>query len=88
MPLPSVPQHEFIETKTGKPIRAFRELVDAWRALLRGSPERCFIQWGTGSPETVVVAPVGSVWLRTDGGAGTTLYVKEAGVAAIGWAAK
>jgi hypothetical protein len=43
---------------------------------------------GEGSPEGVVSAPVGSLYLRLDGGAGTTLYVKESGTGAAGWAAK
>jgi hypothetical protein len=47
-------------------------------------------QWtsGTGSPESVVTAPVGSMYTRTDGGAGTTLYVKESGAGNTGWVAK
>lgn len=43
---------------------------------------------GEGSPEGVVTAIVGSLYARTDGGAGTTLYVKESGVSDTGWAAK
>lgn len=43
---------------------------------------------GTGSPEAAVTAPVGSLFLRTDGGAGSTLYVKESGTGNTGWAAK
>lgn len=43
---------------------------------------------GSGSPETVVTAPVGSMFLRTDGGAATTLYVKELGISNVGWIAK
>ena len=43
---------------------------------------------GTGSPEGVVTAVRGSTWLRTDGGAGTTFYVKESGTGNTGWAAK
>jgi hypothetical protein len=44
---------------------------------------------GTGSPASVVVANVGSLFLRTDGGASTTLYVKESGNnASTGWVAK
>lgn len=43
---------------------------------------------GTGSPAGVVVAPVGSLYLRSDGGANTTLYVKEAGAGNSGWVAK
>lgn len=43
---------------------------------------------GTGAPEGVVTAPVGTLYLRTDGGTGTTLYVKELGVGNTGWVAK
>lgn len=43
---------------------------------------------GTGSPEGAVTAPVGIIYLRDDGGAGTTLYVKESGTGNTGWAAK
>lgn len=43
---------------------------------------------GTGSPEGVVTAPVGSQYRRTDGGAATTLYVKESGTGSTGWIGK
>lgn len=43
---------------------------------------------GTGSPEGAITATVGSLWTRTDGGAGTTLYVKESGTGNTGWVAK
>lgn len=43
---------------------------------------------GTGSPEGVVTAPIGKLYLRQDGGANTTLYVKESGVSSTGWIAK
>lgn len=43
---------------------------------------------GQGSPEGVVGAPVGHMYLRTDGGPGATLYVKEAGTGQSGWVAK
>lgn len=46
------------------------------------------IRSGTGTPEGAVTAPVGTLFLRTDGGAGTTLYVKESGTGNTGWAAK
>ena len=47
-----------------------------------------FITSGVGSPEGIVDAPVGSMYTRTDGGAGTTLYVKESGTTALGWVSK
>lgn len=43
---------------------------------------------GSGSPESVQAAAVGSIYLRTDGGAGTTLYVKETGTGTTGWVAR
>lgn len=43
---------------------------------------------GTGSPEGVVAAPVGTAYLRADGGANTTLYIKESGTSTTGWIAK
>jgi hypothetical protein len=43
---------------------------------------------GTGSPETVLTATVGHIYLRSDGGANTTLYVKESGSSNTGWVAK
>jgi len=47
------------------------------------------IRSGTGSPEGAVTGNVGNLFLRTDGGAGTTLYVKESGNGTnTGWAAK
>ncbi len=42
---------------------------------------------GAGSPEGIVTAPVGAVYRRTDGTAGTTLYVKESGAGNTGWVA-
>lgn len=47
------------------------------------------VRSGSGAPEGVVSAPVGSIYLRTDGGASTTLYVKESGgTGNTGWVAK
>lgn len=42
---------------------------------------------GTGSPESVVTAPIGATFRRTDGSTGTTLYVKESGTGNTGWVA-
>lgn len=47
------------------------------------------IHSGTGNPNNNVVGNVGDLFLRTDGGAGTTLYVKESGNGNnTGWVAK
>lgn len=45
------------------------------------------IKSGTGSPEGVLSAGIGSLWMRTDGGVGTTLYSKTSGVGNTGWTA-
>lgn len=46
------------------------------------------IKVGDGSPEGSVGGVVGDLYRRTDGGAGTTLYVKESGAGNTGWVAK
>ncbi len=43
---------------------------------------------GAGSPEGVVVASPGSTYRRTNGGAGTSFYVKETGTGNTGWFGK
>jgi hypothetical protein len=52
------------------------------------SVESLYERAGSGSPEGVVTAPIGARYSRTDGGAGTSLYVKESGVGNTGWVAK
>ena len=54
----------------------------------KGDPGDPGILTGTGSPESVVTAAVGALYVRTDGGTATTLYVKESGAGNTGWAAK
>ena len=53
------------------------------------------VQWtaakvyaGSGAPDNVIAADVGSLYLRTDGGSGSTLYVKERGSGNSGWVPK
>lgn len=43
---------------------------------------------GSGTPEGVVTAGVSSLFLRKDGGASTSLYVKQSGSGNTGWVAK
>ena len=49
---------------------------------------RSGIYAGTDSPENVVTANVGSIYLRNNGAAGTSFYVKESGTGNTGWVAK
>lgn len=43
--------------------------------------------YGVGSPEGVVTAGIGSIYLRTDGSTNTSLYRKESGIGNTGWVA-
>jgi hypothetical protein len=45
-------------------------------------------RFGSGSPESVVTAPTGATYHRTDGGSGSSYYVKESGSGATGWVGK
>jgi hypothetical protein len=72
----------FITGTTSQPAVQSTGLILA-RYGLTGPTDR----WGTGTPEGSVTAPVGSVYRRTDGGSGTTVYSKETGTGNTGWAA-
>jgi len=62
----------------------FRRIVSTVNGL-----EDAKVLRGAGSPEGAVVAKVGTLYARTDGGANTTLYVKESGDNTnTGWIAK
>lgn len=43
---------------------------------------------GTGSPEGVITALIGTLYLRKDGGTNTAMYIKESGTGNTGWVAK
>jgi hypothetical protein len=63
-----------------------RNLEKIARAIVL--PNRLILT-GPGDPTGVVRGSPPMVWLRTDGGPGTTLYVKESGVDdTAGWNAK
>lgn len=57
-------------------------------ARLRFGVSGALVIYGTATPEGAVAAPKGSLFLRADGGAGTTLYVKETGSGNTGWVGK
>ena len=59
--------------------RWFSNLVVAVNGLLSSTRE------GLGSPEGVITAPVGTLYRRLDGGAGTILYAKHTGIGNTGW---
>ena len=97
---PSVPRVVFIDFHSGTTVVDFDARIFtatgtgvAGGAALAFTAERIALNGigivtGTSTPEGAVTAPVGSLFLRTDGGAGTTLYVKESGAGNTGWVAK
>lgn len=46
------------------------------------------LYYGAGTPEAAVTAGIGSLFMRSDGGAGTSLYVKQTGTGNTGWVGK
>lgn len=52
---------------------------------MNGGPQ---ILFGTATPEGTVTAAIGSMFMRSDGGANTSLYVKESGTGNTGWVGK
>lgn len=64
------------------------ELIAHGKTVFMNGAKTVFIRSGTGSPEGIIAGSVGSMWMRTDGGTGSTLYVKESGTGNTGWVAK
>ena len=88
-----------LQPKGARPVRPvgdnthdLGQTANRWRATYSREirPGAGAVIWtsGTGTPEGVLTAPIGSLFTRTDGGALTTLYVKESGTGNTGWVAK
>lgn len=72
------------------PKRLLPSLYDTFRRIVAAvnTLEDSRVLRGSGTPEGSVVASVGALYVRTDGGVSTTLYVKESGTGNTGWVAK
>lgn len=57
----------------------------SWVEVIPGGIPVDLLWSGTGSPEGVVTAAVGSIYLQTDGLDGATLWLKTSGVGNTGW---
>ena len=68
----------------GSSSRQWRDLFVS-RTIVLGTLRQ---EFGSGTPEAAVTAPIGSTYQRSDGGAGTSFYVKESGTGNTGWVAK
>jgi hypothetical protein len=74
-------------------VKETRLISDVWAQWLTGlvaqvNGTAAAVRQGVGTPEGHVTAPIGTLFLRADGGAGTTLYVKETGTGKTGWVGK
>ena len=69
-------------------VNLINRMFDQLFKLVAGDGQTVRIYAGYGSPESAVVAGIGSLYLRYDGGAGTSLYVKQSGTGATGWVGK
>jgi len=89
----------FIDSTTGGTTGALLNVKNNGNQLLKVVSDGTFsipsVVLGNGGPQITmgvgvpaVSAPVGSLYLRTDGTAGATLYVKESGTGTAGWVAK
>lgn len=64
-----------------------KDIALPWRTLLSDLAD--LVCFGTGSPQGVLKANIGKIYLRRDGGAGTTIYIKESGNGTnTGWVGK
>jgi hypothetical protein len=78
-----------VESMTGGHIKYFGQIYNStiftgWKKIITSND----VPYGAGSPEGAVTASIGTLYRRTDGGANTTLYVKESGTGNTGWIAK
>lgn len=60
--------------------------IGAGQKFSGGAPGQIMI--GSGDPSGVISAPIGSVYVNTQGGSATTLWVKESGTDSSGWVGK
>jgi hypothetical protein len=54
-------------------------------SLQIGAGQEVSVNQGAGTPEAAVTANVGSIFLRNDGGTGSSLYTKTSGAGNTGW---
>jgi hypothetical protein len=75
------------DMKTPEGVKKINEMLRLIFLNLPGDGIKVQDFTGYGSPENVVTAGIGSTYRRIDGGASTSLYVKESGTGNTGWRA-
>jgi hypothetical protein len=73
---------------TADGVREINRMLRAVFDMVAGDGINVRVLHGYGTPEGAVKADIGALFLRKDGGANTTLYVKESGTGDTGWVAK
>lgn len=76
---------DFLNTPEG--VNELNRILNVLNINIAGDTDGVRVFKGFGSPEGEVVANVGAIYLRLDGGTDTTLYAKESGVGNTGWVA-
>lgn len=80
-----------LQARSGQTANPFEIQNESGGVLASGTPAGLFLganlKSGSGSPEGSVSASVGTIYGRTDGGSGTSLYIKESGSGNTGWTA-
>lgn len=74
--------------KTPEGINELNRMLKFLHDVVAGDGVAQKVYNGVGSPEGVVVAQPGSIYMNLSGGASTSVYIKESGSDATGWVAK
>lgn len=74
--------------KTSEGVAKLNQMLQTLFENVPGDGQTVRIYKGYGSPLNVISAGIGSIYQRLDGGAVTSIYIKESGTGATGWVAK
>lgn len=87
MPGEAIPIFTVESLQTPEGLTDLNRILQVFSDNVAGDTDTVRVYQGFGTPEGVITAGIGSIFQRLDGGAGTTLYVKESGTGATGWIA-
>ena len=74
-------REQLIEKENGVALQEF----NTWMDIVSNNINELIPAFGTGSPEGVLTANVGKLYIDTGAAAGTGLYIKETGAGNTGW---
>ena len=73
--------------KTDEGVRELNRMLQYLFLKTPADGEDRDITYGYGTPEGVIAKNIGALFMRLDGGASTTMYLKETGSSDTGWRA-